>query len=448
MPSATCPKCCRPVTLPLEATPAAWVRCPLCQEEYRLQQAIEFTPPSLIVLSERAPQPSLSSENPVAVAAESVRGTRERDQSIPDLLIDPNAAVMSRSETAKWSPSANRVAETPMHQEFRSPVSPANRKSKRPKNPLAEFAKIAIAGCVGLAIGCGVLMWVFKVDLFKLAHRLPAFMVPEQMRSADTNDTTPTDGTSETKSAMPPPVAQNSPPSRPADPFANYQPPGREPEKTTALSPLKTVPETSQRSIVSGPKSGPSYSVSEASEALAVINDAASRLAEAEKNQTDDAEIDESRRRFFTSLSTLAETVTLLRSEPADQQAIRSAAGEVLRNLFGNQEQLQSLGIRAAAEFANPMRASNGIVLAGVVEEVRSLDDQFRTFVRLPGKDSPISVITAQKPPISSGDTAIAAGVVVDDPNQNIAGYEGADERIVWAGLIVKSGVALAKSLP
>ncbi len=151
---------------------------------------------------------------------------------------------------------------------------------------------------------------------------------------------------------------------------------------------------------------------------------------------------------FITSLSTLAETVTLLRSEPADQQAIRSAAGEVLRNLFGDQEQLQSLGIRAAAEFANPMRASGGIVLAGVVEEVRTLDEQFRTFVRLPGKESPISVITAQKPTVSAGDTAIAAGMVVDDPNQNIAGYEGADERIVWAGLIVKSGVPLAKSLP
>ena len=241
-------------------------------------------------------------------------------------------------------------------------------------------------------------MWVFKVDLFKLAHRLPAFMVPEQMRSADTNDTTPTDGTSETKSAMPQPVAENSPATKPADPFANYQPPGRAAEKATEPSRTAAMPLIRTQPIVQGPKTGPSYSVSDASEALSVINDAASHLAEAEKNQTDDAEIDESRRRFYKSLSTLAETVTLLRSEPADQQAIRSAAGEVLRNLFGDQEQLQALGIRAAAEFANPMRASGGIVLAGVVEEVRTLDEQFRTFVRLPGKESPISVISAQKP--------------------------------------------------
>ena len=63
MPSATCPKCCRPVTLPLEAPLAAWVRCPLCQAEYRLQEAIEFTPPSLIVLPEPSMQPSLASKN-------------------------------------------------------------------------------------------------------------------------------------------------------------------------------------------------------------------------------------------------------------------------------------------------------------------------------------------------------------------------------------------------
>jgi hypothetical protein len=236
-----------------------------------------------------------------------------------------------------------------MRQEFRPPVSLANRKSKRSQNPLAEFAKIAIAGCVGLVIGCGVLMWVFKVDLFKLAHRLPAFMVPEQMRSADTNDTTPNDGTSEAKSDRSQPVAENLPASKPADPFADYHAPGRmaektaEPSRTAVMQPIRPQP------IVQGPKTGPSYSVSDASDALAATNEAATHMAEAEKNQTDDAEIDEARRRFFTSLSTLAETVTLLRSEPADQQAIRSAAGEVLRNLFGDQEQLQGLGIRAAA---------------------------------------------------------------------------------------------------
>ena len=48
--SVTCPKCSRMVSLPGGGQAAAWVRCPLCKSEYRLQEAIDFVPPALEII--------------------------------------------------------------------------------------------------------------------------------------------------------------------------------------------------------------------------------------------------------------------------------------------------------------------------------------------------------------------------------------------------------------
>ena len=478
MSSATCPKCCRPVTLPCEAPLTAWVRCPLCQAEYRLQEALEFTPPVLVVLAEPAEQRSTSGATLAGADRPDARDALEAEnQSIPDLLIDPTAATTARSESPKWSLAAEEMETRSKTEEDLRPggnrtmrawpgqacssapastlPSPADRlrtptaKRKRQKNPLAELAKFVISGCVGLAIGGGVLVWCLD-DPLKMAKWLPAFMVPQHLRSADTTSPTTADQSSENVPAVPQRVAENPPLPKQIDPFADNQPPGHVTETTTspAATAATTPPAINPRPTAQGPKTGVIYSISDASAALAATNEAAAALNAAEKNQTDDAEIDESRQRFYASLSKLAESVTLLRGEPGDQQAARSAAGEMLRGMFSNQEKLEALGNRAAAEFANAMRTANGIVLAGTVEEVRSLDDQYRTFVRLPGKESPISLITAEKPQVSEGDTVISIGIVVDDPIQNIAGYDGPEERIVWAVLIVKSGVSLPSHDP
>jgi hypothetical protein len=468
MSSATCPKCCRPVTLPRDPPPAAWVRCPLCRLEYRLQEAVEFVPLALEVVPEPTTVPPITVD-------------RDENQSIPDLLINPEAASVAQSESGdavlhstpaaagKWSPGGTHGLAATSHERPFSPGSssapswparpagvatptfpatpgrsaalPSRRKNR--SNPIFELAKIVIGGIAAVPIAFGILLWVFKVDPFKIAKHLPAFMVPEQMRSADSTGTTSSEPAGESPPALPKRDAENIPADKRADPFANYQPPGVA-EKSTANPATTVAPAINRQPMAQGPKAGQIYSLTDTTAALAATNDAAMRMATAEKNQTDDAEIEESRQRFYASLAKLAETATLLRGDAGDQQAVQSAAAEMLRNLFGDQERLATLGTRGAAEFANSMRASNGIVLAGIVEEVRSLDDQFRTFVRLAGKESPISVITAQKPGVSTGDTAIAAGIVVDGPNQNIAGYDGPDERVVWAGLMVKSSVPLA----
>src|SRR4051812_2897922 len=47
----SCPKCNEKVTVPASAPKGARVRCPLCQEEYDLADALAQLPPLLIVVS-------------------------------------------------------------------------------------------------------------------------------------------------------------------------------------------------------------------------------------------------------------------------------------------------------------------------------------------------------------------------------------------------------------
>ena len=49
---ANCPRCCEQVSIPKHANHEATVRCPLCQEEYSLIEALAQLPPPLIVVSD------------------------------------------------------------------------------------------------------------------------------------------------------------------------------------------------------------------------------------------------------------------------------------------------------------------------------------------------------------------------------------------------------------
>jgi LSD1 subclass zinc finger protein len=51
---SSCPKCARLVTLPQGADPDAHVRCPLCDAEYRLADAMAGMPPELMIVGAAA----------------------------------------------------------------------------------------------------------------------------------------------------------------------------------------------------------------------------------------------------------------------------------------------------------------------------------------------------------------------------------------------------------
>jgi hypothetical protein len=74
------------ISLPATSDSSAWVRCPLCGEEYRLQDALDFEPPALELITEPvASIPMLQAKPPAS--------DRVSDPSIDDIA-EPNRAVL------------------------------------------------------------------------------------------------------------------------------------------------------------------------------------------------------------------------------------------------------------------------------------------------------------------------------------------------------------------
>jgi hypothetical protein len=233
MSAVSCPRCSRLVTLPECDDEGIWVRCPLCRNEYSLREAIYALPPVLEIVaspmaasptkvrppelpplatsfqtdtkqevieekleetpraSESFTRPMVEAKSPDLQRPSSLRAgmpARTPDPLRPPALPGPNpqrpASVLpptSRPAKAAAPSEVAASAEEPWMSEAIGGNLPDRTRRRRRSSPLREFLKIAIGGLAGLILGNSVLFWGFKVDLFKMAKHLPAFMVPEQL---------------------------------------------------------------------------------------------------------------------------------------------------------------------------------------------------------------------------------------------------------------------------
>ena len=79
--TSNCPKCQKPITIPDSVGPAALVRCPLCDEQYPLGEALALAPPALIVVAggEEAPLAASATELPPVTLSDEAAANSERD---------------------------------------------------------------------------------------------------------------------------------------------------------------------------------------------------------------------------------------------------------------------------------------------------------------------------------------------------------------------------------
>src|SRR6185295_11059500 len=73
---AACPRCSQQVSIPIDVAPTATVRCPHCQVEYHLQEALSRIPPLLILVDAG---PSAKSDSGIF----GMPGLAEPDHSLP-----------------------------------------------------------------------------------------------------------------------------------------------------------------------------------------------------------------------------------------------------------------------------------------------------------------------------------------------------------------------------
>lgn len=182
---AHCPRCREQVTIPLGASPQARVRCPLCSDEYLLEDALRPLPPLLVVLHDPGHEPD--SEVAPSFVPAMPRAAGLESQHPPAISVDTSEdfAVESAPPPAfHFEPDS--VASAP-----RTTASVRSRARRKQASPVRMAIQTIGGGALGLAIAQLILWWMpgnwdpEKRDPFQLAvkvARFAPFIVPATLR--------------------------------------------------------------------------------------------------------------------------------------------------------------------------------------------------------------------------------------------------------------------------
>jgi hypothetical protein len=214
----SCPRCRDEVTVPAKAKPSAVVRCPLCREEYRLDEALEQLPPSLVVIDGGYDDDEGELVG-AGVGASEYRVAGEYDGGGFSAGLGASDSVFSTggpggsalSDTAVAAP-APRLGDT-------------SRPKRKQKSAVGELVKVVLGGVVGIVAAMMILWWAVGRDPLKLGPKVAEYapwIVPEQFHGkGKVNPTAPT--TADTSGAST--IAAN--PNAPSPNTSNgFSPPG------------------------------------------------------------------------------------------------------------------------------------------------------------------------------------------------------------------------------
>jgi hypothetical protein len=351
----------------------------------------------------------------------------------------------------------------------------ANRRTRR-SNPLFMIAGIVGGGVLGLAIGYAILMWVFAKDPFSLGDTLPGFLVPSALRSrADLTRTQPSepaggqsqaDDSSEQSSQEPSVVpfdqlsktagddAQGGPPTEPSpspdtaatstdsvesslpppviDPLANEV---KEPTGP-ALTDTGAKPETTANAagddhvgLISERKTTAEQLQAAISAARSATEAAITMPANADQRQKNAANLD-----YYTSLSRVADVFTHFQA--GDDAERQQGLADVRQTLAGAAPTAQQLAVLAALGnfwFKSPQ--GDGAVLVGTVKDSKPSGKLVVSQVEPLGGGAPIPVVSLASLAEDPKRPVLIAGTIVKNPAENLAGYQGTAERVVWAAV-------------
>lgn len=410
---ANCPKCKTEIGIPEGVDLSRRARCPHCMSEFTLQEAIDSAAREAEGVSDE--KKTDEAERPSWKEKWAKKWTAPvSDQGVPDPLTN-----------------AGRGAETDEPWNTPEGKTQAARRERKARNPVVELVKITLGGVLGLAVGYGILLWVFKTDPFDLAKRLPPVMVPDALKPAGAV------GAGDKK----------------VDPFA--QPKPGEQAKTTApsnrpeLPPLQEPVEMpEQLAAHEGPKNIPVSMLADSVRAMAEANDAMAVLDIAREAKTGSetavapggVALKAAREMYYDRLAKLAEVITLL-PKGHDRDISRSTAGAMVVQGVGERTKLEELGALAAERMKLGDEAKSGIVLAGTVKGIEPLGEQYRTVIELADQKTEVPVISAERPYVLANDSVIVLGTVVKDPEHNLWHYSGDDAQVVWSGTILKVAI-------
>ena len=473
---SSCPECHRDLTIPDAVDAAHRLRCPLCQAEFIAQRALADAvafPPTAIKLDAGAPR----------VAS----GQDEEHES------------QSQQEAAAATGIANeRSIEEPPSQEHSVRVRPKSRSQASAFGLLGQFAGMAFGGVLGLAIGYYVLLWIGgpQADFLELRDKLPSWMAPPDKGNRDderrgrrrhgiaerslgdllheSDEPTSNAVPDQVATAEVAPAASDAVPASfeqasglPAQPSAKTETPSSTLQTAIDTPPAMARLESAAAALV-GPRGFSAYSMDDLEAALAKAGAALGceqchatgyLLREPLSGPADDRFAAPEPRRVrcdrcggkpmpgltseaFDRLCQLADAVTFARlgADETARERLRQQIQAALLRVGEDRGKTQIVGRLAGSRLENSQRRSNGIILAGTVQELGQAGPLYSIKLVLFGVPKSVVVLSQQapEPPLSQHDRVLILGSIVDSPIKNLAGYSGSLNQIGWGGLPLK----------
>lgn len=493
----SCPKCNDKVQVPPKAPSSARVRCPLCQEEYLLGDALAQLPPLLILVDGMPEEVLVAAEVGEAQGGELYAAAAGSDSYLP---------AMEGVSGAMFENAPSRPAAVTRPQYVATP-----RPRRKEKSLVGEAVKVVLGGVVGLLAALLILWWGFGRDPFDLGPKVAKYAkwaVPAKLQgeaatggdesSGNTNGesgevvkgsgksgtTNNSAGGFDPDGKLAAALAKNkkkesdggtSKKQENEDPFTTLEPivpepkPGTgepevggleiggfdtEPKKTqpTKTQPTKTKPEdpeaTPKETVPdSPPPTEPDPADTKPEEPAATGDSELAKSIEAAKaaaKKFDNTSVVEKEARKAAMLTSYAASAELgrvtggLNMEHADHAALLPAIEECLSVISNDAQKLNAIGSLAAKRL-DATEGETGIVVAGKVMSFRALGNLFETTVELVKDKRAVLVISDKNPQdtYKIDDQVVIAGEIIREPKTNLPGYEGD------APIVVKVGHAL-----
>ena len=462
-----CPRCDEEVSLPVGASAAAEVECPLCQEAFQLSEILDRLPPTLKVLHD----PEAFTEDQIEDADDEdfVAGFAESSENEGD---DFQLAPASDSDRGGFDFSGGgggggtATAIAPSTSSVKS--TPARKKKK--KSPVAEMGWAVPASVRGVApaeaasgmsrndtnasngpnttnVASSEVPPVNGGSSFDLGEAFNNSAAGQNGNSNNGNsnngDTTTTANTaSSTNPADPfgPPGSEDpfavpassengtdtpavEPPSDPLaigeisidNPLAIDVPSPIEPTETPE-EPEDPLAEPVQENV--GFKEAGESAAADVDDAAALASDALAAWDAGEKSVRDGADL-------YKAMTEFA--ITASRAKPASDSVVK----DVLTRLVASEKSLEMVD-KFASYWISRDDKNKGIVLAGFVDDVVEGDGMFVS--KISAGESVITVVSKFNPGelFAGGQKGLILGAIVDDPAAQIDGYTGPDQRVVW----------------
>jgi hypothetical protein len=144
----------------------------------------------------------------------------------------------------------------------------------------------------------------------------------------------------------------------------------------------------------------------------------------------------------YQKLSRLADVATCVEVGAGENNAWRRREGvqNLLVKIGSDPQRADMIGRLAGFQLDAVAREQQGVALAGTVQDVDQEGPLYITRVVLFGLPKVVTVLSSRpaQPAVNIRDRVIVLGRIVDDPRENLVGYEGSLPQVVWGGLPVK----------